>query len=615
MRVATKLNVGILLVFVATVLGNYAALEMTVRPKFDETEEAAAHADHKRVLEVIDSMAEKLRASSQDNAFWDDAYAYASGVADESWITSTFGSPADGLDALGIELLAFKNANDALLWGKAFELGAKQELPEFLNELASLKYVHPYLSNSGALKASSGLVSTSRGLMMLAVAPIVRNDRTGPPMGTVWMAAPLKVENVEQLAGVGVGLDLVSDAAQIERLKVHKTANLVETTSLISDIVGRPLGFVTTKSPRQLSLVGSAAIHSAAFLMMLTAAIVILTMRAFVNKLVVSPIQALKDHLAATDSSGKLSPVSHALSSDEIGDLGRAFNAMALRVSSLRDALLISAHHSNNAYAAGMAEWAAGTLHNVRNGLSPINLHSWKIKQLFSDERLAKLKAAIQQLENPDTPHERREKLKLFVVANAALLIDNGVKTSDMIDQIISASKGIQDIASEYEAFSRQETKLEEIDVAALVAEVAKISFVSHDAHVAVELPASTTLVVGNVTILRQVLSNLFLNAVEAMSSNEHDRRIRIDLRHVTSGVELTVTDNGDGIAPEYLSSVFQRGFSTRTQKRGGLGLHWCSRALKSFGGTLRVESEGRGKGATLIVFLPTTDLVRSEAA
>ncbi|MGQ0457930.1 MAG: ATP-binding protein [Hyphomicrobium sp.] len=615
MRIATKLNLGVLMVFMATVIGNYAALEMTVRPKFEEIEEGAARANHKRVLDVVDSLAEKLRASSQDNAYWDEAYAYARGEAGDSLITSTYGSPAEALDALGIELLAFKNVKDALLWGKAFELGAKRELPTLVDEFSSLKYSHPFLSGVGELRASSGLFSTSHGLMMLAVAPIVKNDHTGPPAGTVWMATRLNVKDVEQLTGIGVRINLVSAEAQIEGLRLHKTADVVETTSLIRDITGRPLALVTAKSPRNLSLVGSVAIQSAAWLMMFTAAMVILAMRAFVKKLVVSPVQTLKAHFASTDDSGKLSPVSHTLSSDEIGDLARAFNAMASRVSSLRDALLMSAHHANHAYAAGMAEWAAGTLHNVRNGLSPINIHAWKIKQLFSDDRLARLKAAIEQIESPDTPNERKEKLKSFVVANASVLIDHGARTAAMMDEMVAASKGIQAIASEYEIFSRQETKLQEIDVAALVAEVAKVSFVTHEAHIAVELPKSSALVVGNVTILRQVLSNLFLNSVEAMSSKSIDRRVRIDIRHVVNGVELSVTDNGDGVAPEHLASMFQRGFSTRTHKRGGLGLHWCSRAVKSFGGTLRAESEGRGKGATLIVFLPTPEFANSEAA
>jgi len=49
---------------------------------------------------------------------------------------------------------------------------------------------------------------------------------------------------------------------------------------------------------------------------------------------------------------------------------------------------------------------------------------------------------------------------------------------------------------------------------------------------------------------------------------------------------------------------VFQRGFSTREHKSGGLGLHWCANSMTAMGGTLRLESEGRGMGAVAILTL-----------
>ncbi|MFN0217605.1 MAG: ATP-binding protein [Hyphomicrobium sp.] len=616
MRIATKLNVGILMVFLATVIGNGVVLDLTIRPKFVEMEATASRADHQRVLDVIHSLADKLRASSQDNAYWDEPYAYARGETGDTFITNTYGSPAEAIDALGIEVLAFMDARNSLLWGKAFDLGTKQEMPNLVEEISSLKYHHPYLSGTGELRAESGLISTSSGLMMLAVAPIVKNDRSGAPAGTVWMATRLKVKDVEQLTGVGVRIDAIETGTPLPKdLSLKKSANVIETTSLVRDITGRPLALLATSSPRNLTLAGDTAIRSASMLLMFAAAMLILAIRFFVQKLVVTPVGALKAHFAATNSSGKLSPITHDLASDEIGELGRAFNAMEARVSNLRDALSLSAHHANNAYVAGMAEWAAGTLHNIRNGLSPINMHAWKIQQLYPDARLKKLRTAIAEIETPETPDERKGKLTAFIVANASVLIDTAEKTKAMTDDIVAASRGIEAIASEYENFSRQETTLEQIDLAALVEEVAKVSFMSHESHINVTLPTSTAVVVGNVTILRQVLSNLFLNAVEAMSLQTHGRRIRIDLRHAIDVVELSVTDSGDGITAEHLKSMFQRGFSTRTHKRGGLGLHWCSRAVKSLGGTLRAESEGRGKGATFVVVLPTPHAVEQVAA
>ncbi|MDH2375550.1 ATP-binding protein, partial [Cobetia sp. 3AK] len=48
----------------------------------------------------------------------------------------------------------------------------------------------------------------------------------------------------------------------------------------------------------------------------------------------------------------------------------------------------------------------------------------------------------------------------------------------------------------------------------------------------------------------------------------------------------------------------FQRGFSTRKNRSGGLGLHWCATSMMAMGGALRLESEGWGKGARAVLTL-----------
>ena len=49
---------------------------------------------------------------------------------------------------------------------------------------------------------------------------------------------------------------------------------------------------------------------------------------------------------------------------------------------------------------------------------------------------------------------------------------------------------------------------------------------------------------------------------------------------------------------------MFERGFSTRAMKSGGLGLHWCANAMLAMGGSLRLESDGGGLGARAVLTL-----------
>ena len=69
--------------------------------------------------------------------------------------------------------------------------------------------------------------------------------------------------------------------------------------------------------------------------------------------------------------------------------------------------------------------------------------------------------------------------------------------------------------------------------------------------------------------------------------------------------VVIRIKDNGDGIAADCIPKVFQRGYSTREHKSGGLGMHWSANAMRAMGGSVALESEGIGRGATAIVTLP----------
>lgn len=68
---------------------------------------------------------------------------------------------------------------------------------------------------------------------------------------------------------------------------------------------------------------------------------------------------------------------------------------------------------------------------------------------------------------------------------------------------------------------------------------------------------------------------------------------------------DAAVVDNGVGIAPESLERVFEFGYTTK-KKGHGFGLYSSALAAKEMNGSLHVQSEGLGKGATCTLELPT---------
>jgi signal transduction histidine kinase len=77
--------------------------------------------------------------------------------------------------------------------------------------------------------------------------------------------------------------------------------------------------------------------------------------------------------------------------------------------------------------------------------------------------------------------------------------------------------------------------------------------------------------------------------------------------------VKVSVCDNGIGIAPDHLTSIFNHGFTTKKDGHG-FGLHSGANAAKEMGGTLTARSEGPGRGAEFTLELPVSSAAHPPA-
>jgi len=114
---------------------------------------------------------------------------------------------------------------------------------------------------------------------------------------------------------------------------------------------------------------------------------------------------------------------------------------------------------------------------------------------------------------------------------------------------------------------------------------------------------------------LQQIVWNLLTNAIKFTPAGG---RIDIVARRDDGHYEIAVTDSGSGISPEFLPQIFER-FSQQESGAGksfaglGIGLTIVKHLVDIHRGTIQVESEGIGKGATFRVRLPLTDKRPSE--
>jgi signal transduction histidine kinase/ActR/RegA family two-component response regulator len=115
--------------------------------------------------------------------------------------------------------------------------------------------------------------------------------------------------------------------------------------------------------------------------------------------------------------------------------------------------------------------------------------------------------------------------------------------------------------------------------------------------------------VTGDANRLHQVLWNLLSNAVKFTPKGG---RVQVLLERVNSHLELSVIDNGEGIAPDFLDHVFDRfrqADASTTRRHGGLGLGLAiaKQLIELHGGSAKVKSAGVGSGSTFTVILPIT--------
>ena len=152
--------------------------------------------------------------------------------------------------------------------------------------------------------------------------------------------------------------------------------------------------------------------------------------------------------------------------------------------------------------------------------------------------------------------------------------------------------------------------KVGAVDLCAVVSSALETVRLAADAkqiRVDLDLDDRLDLAAGDPERLQQVVWNLLSNAIKF---TPRGGTVEVRTRRDGEQVELSVRDDGQGIAPDFLPFVFDRfrqADSTSTRVHGGLGLGLAivRHLVELHGGTVAVASEGLGKGATFTVRLP----------
>jgi PAS domain S-box-containing protein len=203
-----------------------------------------------------------------------------------------------------------------------------------------------------------------------------------------------------------------------------------------------------------------------------------------------------------------------------------------------------------------------------------------------------------QMLQNGNLDQSQRQKALVTIERNARSqnqLIEDLLDVSRIITGKLRLDVRAVDLSSVISAA---------VDAARPAAEAKNI-------RIQVLLDPEAALISGDTDRLQQVVWNLLSNAIKFTPK---DGRIQVRLERVNSHIEIVVSDTGKGIEPEFLPYVFDRfrqsdGSMTRRHGGLGLGLAIVRQLVELHGGTVSVNSEGEGQGATFTASLPLLPL------
>ena len=440
------------------------------------------------------------------------------------------------------------------------------------------------------------------------MAQVRRSDGSGVPRGYVLMVRRLTPKKLFDLLRVPA---VIGNAGQA---LVMTGSDTMQIAVPMPGADGRPIASTSFEVPRDVSLLGRHMLWLAVLGSTILLMLVLTVLSRMITRLVLKPIGRVEEHMQRVRDSGSLVVLrDDARRQDEIASLGRSFNSMLVQLKDLREQVEVQS------FALGRSESAVAVMHNVRNALNPVStILSAGIGQSPPVDR-ATLDKVMAELARDDVPSERRVKLAAFAAAAIDAEDRQRAERRDQLQIGRDAMRQVLEIIGAQQQLAHERPPLEACDATQIIAQNATIARHSGGgASIAFAFPARPHPVLANRLLLSQVVGNLFSNAAEAIAAAGNSGNIAVAIHDLPDGrVEIAIRDSGEGFDPADAPNLFQRGYSTREHKSGGLGLHWCANSMTAMEGSLSLDSQGRGLGAVarLVLRAPAAGEAKADLA
>jgi signal transduction histidine kinase/ActR/RegA family two-component response regulator len=572
-----------LIVCLFTVLGVAQLLVQTgtLLPSFAELEQQSAATDMRRVTHALNADIEQIAITARDWGNWRDTYRFMGGV-NEGYVDANLS--AEAISTLRLDALAFFDLEGRIVWPTAADPG-----PAGIDLIppGELPLPEPWREALREGERVSGMLSTSRGPLLVALGPVLDGSGTGDHRGMALMGRLLTPQALA-LIGRQALVDLamhapgsleLTPAEGARAVRVSPDTLLVErhdSTVVFKDFQdagGNPLLTLAIEVPRAISAHGRKAVtYSSIFLLFAGAAALVLLI-VMLERAVLVPVTHLTAHARQIGSTGKPTSTLDLERPDELGELAREFDRM---VRHLEDAKAQAEVQAQRAQAASQAktDFLAMMSHEIRTPMNGV------------------LGCVSLLMETPLRADQQEFAQTIRSSADNLLTILNDILDYSKIEAgRMTIEETVFDLRASCE------------DVHRLLQQAAAQRGLTLQLEFATDIPA---LITGDPVRIRQILLNLASNAIKFTERGG----VRIEVsRPDVAHVRMSVKDTGIGISEAHLGKLFKhftQADSSTTRRYGGtgLGLAICKRLVELMGGEIGATSVP-GEGSTFYFVVP----------
>jgi signal transduction histidine kinase len=289
----------------------------------------------------------------------------------------------------------------------------------------------------------------------------------------------------------------------------------------------------------------------------------------------------------------------------------RALRLVQERTAQLRGA---QAKLVDTARQAGMAEIATNVLHNVGNVLNSINISaSLALQEVRTSKSASLVKVVALMRQHAEdlgeflTTDARGKTLPSYLDKLATALASERESIDQELQRLCKGVDHVKEIVAAQQSLAGVSGVIEPVRVSELIDDALRMAGILDGDHITIfrDIPEDPVMSLDKHRVLL-ILLNLISNATHAMKANGSRPR-QLSMRSQLSPgheVNITVSDNGEGVPSQNLTRIFEHGFTTHADGHG-FGLHSSAIAAREMGGTLTLDTSDASAGAAFTLQVP----------